>query len=75
MVTKILNTDYFCLINTVCCSGVTDRREEGRFGFPGKLNVKPRPHLAYISALVGYCCIVFLSSFAFFGVFSVDLGF
>jgi len=63
-------------IQSVCCSGETDGREEGRFDSPGQLNAQPGPHVAYISALVFFNYFsVGCHLFAFFGVFSVDLGF
>jgi len=41
-----------CLPISICCSGVTDGREEGRFDSPDQLMQKPGPHLAQISVLV-----------------------
>jgi len=75
-VTKILNIDHFCLINiqSVCCSGVTDERDESRFDSPGQLNVKTRPLLSLYFGLVFF----WLSEgclFAFFGNFSLIWGF
>ena len=41
----------------------------------GKLNVKTGPHLTYISVVVFLWFSVGCCSFAFFGLFSGDLGF
>jgi len=60
-----LFSEYFKVF--VAIDTKIDGREEGPFDSPGQLNVKTKPHLAYITATVSSFSI-FRSIFRSFGV-------
>ena len=69
--TKILNVDYLCSINiqSACCSGVTDGREQRCIDHSSQLNIKTRPPLSLSFGFPSF------NFFAFCKVSSINLWF